>query len=63
MKSAPSYSKHKTLSELGAIIRGTSYPSLEPLLQTKGASEVAAIKPGYLERAYKLRELGRLVRG
>ena len=27
------------------------------MLQTKGASEVATRKPGYLERAYKLKEL------
>jgi hypothetical protein len=64
IKSASSYNKQKKLSELGAIIRGTSYPSLEPIpmFQTKGASEVAR-KPGPIERQVKLKELGKLVRG
>jgi hypothetical protein len=58
VKSAASYSKRKRLTELGAIIRGTSYPSLEPVptFQTKGAS-------GPIEREVKLKELGKLVRG
>ena len=42
VKSASSYSKQKKLSELSAIIKGISYPSLEsiPMFQTKGASVV-----------------------
>jgi hypothetical protein len=64
VKSASEYSKHKKLGELAAIIKGRSYPSLEPLFQTKGASEVArARKPGPIEREVKLKELGKLVRG
>ena len=64
VKSASSYSKQKKLGELGAIIKGTSYPSLEPIFQTKGASEVArARKPGPIEREIKLKELGKMVRG
>ena len=60
VKSASSYSKHKKLGELGAIIRGTSYPSLEPMFQTKGASVVGnniPRKPGPIEKAFKLRNL------
>jgi hypothetical protein len=66
IKSAASYGKRKKLSELGAIIRGTSYPSLEsiPMFQTKGASESGvARKPGPIEREVKLKELAKLVRG
>jgi hypothetical protein len=46
VKSAASYSKRKRLSELGVIIKGISYPSLESIsvFRTKGASEVAARK-------------------
>ena len=62
VKSASSYSKSKKLGELGSIIRGTSYPSLEPMLQTKGASEIAR-RPGPIEREVKLRELGKIIRG
>ena len=40
VKSRSDYSKQKKLGELGAIITGTSYPSLEPMFQTqtKGAA-------------------------
>jgi hypothetical protein len=64
VKSASSYNRHKKLSELGAIIRGISYPSLEPIpmFRTKGASEVTR-KPGPIEREVKLRELGKIIRG
>jgi hypothetical protein len=66
IKSASSYSKHKKLGELGAIIKGISYPSLEsiPVFQTKGASEVARKpKPGPIEREVKLKALGKMIRG
>ena len=67
IKSASSYRRQKKLSELGAIIMGTSYPSLEPMFQTKtkGASEVdnKPRRPDYLERELKLRELGKMIRG
>ena len=64
VKSASSYNRQKKMAELGAIIKGTSYPSLEPMLQTKGASEVArARKPGPIEREVKLKELGKMIRG
>ena len=67
VKSASSYRKQKKLTELGAIIRGTSYPSLEsiPMFQTKGASFNAnnISKPGPIEREIKLRKLGKMVRG
>jgi hypothetical protein len=59
VKSASAYNKQKKLGELGSIIRGTSYPSLEPMLQTKGASR----KPGPIEREVKLKELGKIIRG
>jgi hypothetical protein len=53
VKSASSYSKQKKLSELAAIIKGISYPSLESMFQTKGASEVATGQPEPIERALK----------
>jgi hypothetical protein len=59
----PSISKQKKPGELGAIIRGTSYPSLEPMFQTKGASSEVARKPGPIEREVKLKELGKIIRG
>jgi hypothetical protein len=55
---------HKKLGELGSIIRGTSYPSMEPMLRTKGASESGvARKPGPIEREVKLKALGKIIRG
>jgi hypothetical protein len=62
IKSASSYNKRKKLSELGAIIKGISYPSLEsiPMFRTKGASSFR--KPGPIEREIKLRELGKIIR-
>lgn len=65
VKGASSYYRQKKLTELGAIIKGTSYPTLEPMFQTKGASEVAAAarKPGPIEREVKLKELGKIIRG
>jgi hypothetical protein len=63
VKGTSSYRKQKRLSELGAIIRGTSYPSLSiPMFRTKGASEVLR-RPGPIEKEVKLKELGKLVRG
>ena len=58
VKSASSYGKQRKLSELGAIIRGTSYAGLSPWLQTKtkGASEVVR-KPGPIEKRLTLRNL------
>ncbi|MGA9296743.1 MAG: hypothetical protein WA326_02330 [Nitrososphaeraceae archaeon] len=66
IKSASSYNKRKRLAELGAIIKGISYPGLEsiPMFRTKGASEsLVARKPGPIEREVKLRELGKMIRG
>jgi hypothetical protein len=54
------------LGELGALIRGTSYPSLEPLFQTKGASSSVnniVRRPGPIEREIKLKELGKMIKG
>jgi hypothetical protein len=63
IKSASSYNKRKKLAELGAIIKGISYPNLEsiPMFRTKGASEVTR-KPGPIEREVKLRELGKMIK-
>ena len=68
VKSKYTYAKQKKLGELGSIIRGTSYPSLEPLFQTqtKGASSSennVPRRPGPIEREVKLRALGKMVRG
>ena len=64
IKSASSYNRRKKLGELGSIIRGT-YPSLEPMLQTKGASvsNIERRSIGPIEREIKLKELGKIVRG
>ena len=54
VKGASCYSKQKKLSELGAIIKGTSYPSISiPMFRTKAASVVRnniPRKPGPIER-------------
>jgi hypothetical protein len=64
IRSPANYSKHKKLGELGAIIKGTSYPSLEPMFQTKGASSENNFKrPGPIEREVKLKALGKMIRG
>ena len=64
VKSASSYNRRKKMGELGAIIKGISYPGLEPMFQTKGASsEVATRKPGPIEREVKLKELAKITRG
>jgi hypothetical protein len=62
VKSRSKYNRQMKLGKLGAIIRGTSYPSLEPMFRTKGASEVVR-KPGPIEREVKLKELGKMIRG
>ena len=65
IKSASTYRKQRKLSELGAIIKGVSYPPISiPVFRTKGASrsEVAR-KPGPIEREVKLKELGKMIRG
>lgn len=65
VKSASSYNKHKKLTELAAIIKGVSYPSLEPIFQTKAASvsNIEKRSIGPIEREVKLKELGKIVRG
>jgi hypothetical protein len=65
VKSASSYSKQKKLPELGAIIKGISYPSLSiPMFRTKGASfENNFNRPGPIEREVKLKALGKIIRG
>ena len=62
IRSRSDYIKNRKLLDLGSIIKGTSYPSVEPLFQTKGASEIAR-KPGPIEREMKLKALGKMVRG
>jgi hypothetical protein len=69
IKSA-SYRKQKKLTELAAIIKGTSYPSLEPIpiFRTKAASVVGnniprTRKSGPIEREVKLKELGKMIKG
>ena len=65
IRSASSYRKQKKLTELGAIIRGASYPPISiPVFRTKGASfENNFKRPGPIEREVKLRELGKIIRG
>jgi hypothetical protein len=63
VKSASSCGKYKKLVELSAIIKGTS-TGLETTSKTKGASVLGNIKkPSPIEKALKLKELGKLVRG
>jgi hypothetical protein len=64
VKSASSYRKEKKLTELAAIIKGTLYPSLEPIFQSKGASaNNIGGRPGPIEREVKLKALGKIVKG
>jgi hypothetical protein len=70
VKSGSGYYKDKKLSELAAIIKGTSRTCLDTSLQTKGASGANITKdifgnspkPGYLERQFKLKELGKMIK-
>ena len=62
IKSGSSYFREKKLAELGAVIRGVSYPSVSyvgvkkaNVTKTKGTSNA--------ERQFKLKELGRMIRG
>jgi hypothetical protein len=68
IKAASSYRRERKLSELASIIKGVSYPSISYAdtktspqfwgnvrTKTKGASNA--------ERQFKLKELGRLIRG
>jgi hypothetical protein len=75
IKSASSYYKDKKLSELASIIKGVSYPgisyagikktnaNIRTKTNAKGASNPQIQrKPGYLERQFKLMELGKMIR-
>lgn len=62
IKSASSYYKEKNLAELGAVIKGISYPGISYVgvkktnaTKTKGASSV--------EKSRKLKKLGRMISG
>ena len=72
VKSTSSYYKQKKLSELSAIIKGVSYPGISyvdvkktNVTKTKGASNVGNLprKSNPLDRQFKLKELGRMIRG
>jgi hypothetical protein len=66
IKSAASRSKERKLAELGAIVRGTSSGAClwtNPQLQTNGASSSSSRIQGPIEKASKLRELGKIIRG
>lgn len=64
IKSKTDYDRSKKLLDLGDIIKGTSYASLSPWLQTKGASAIKKIlRPGPIEREVKRKALGKMVRG
>jgi hypothetical protein len=64
VKSASSCEKRRKLTELGAIIKGTSYPGVESVFRAKGASVIKKItRPGPIEREMKLRELAKMIRG
>jgi hypothetical protein len=58
IKGASSYNRRKKLSELGALITGHSYGRSMPVTETKGASRIQ----GPIEKAYKLNELGKMIR-
>ena len=67
IKAASSYNKQKKLSQLGAIIKGTSYAGLEVSFLTKGASNSINYSkvngPLALEKKFKLKELGKMISG
>lgn len=67
IKGASSYRRERKLSELASVIKGISYPGISYvgavvkananfITKTKGAST-------QLEKQFKLKELGRMVRG
>jgi hypothetical protein len=56
-KSASSYDKRRKLIELGHLVKG---------VQTKAASEIIRKNPirlGPIEKAFKLKELGKMIKG
>ena len=57
----------RKLLELGHLIKGTPAGTAPPMTKTKGASAANIVntprKHWYLERKFKLKELGKLVRG
>ena len=69
IKAASGYRRERKLSELASIIKGVSYPGIsyagKKKTKTKGASYTGnlPIKLVPLERQFKLKELGRLIRG
>ena len=65
VKGASSYRKQKKLTELGAIIRGTSYQPISIPARTKGASSFVENnfkRPGPIEREVKLKALAKIMR-
>jgi proline racemase len=66
IKSAPSYYREKKLAELGAVIKGISYPGISYVGVNKSnanTTKTRSASNAYVERQFKLKELGRIVRG
>jgi hypothetical protein len=70
LKSAASRERERKLTNLGALIKGTSYPTVAdifPKNNNKGAStfDFSYYKrnQGPIEKAVKLRALGKMIRG
>lgn len=67
IKAASSSDKRRKLTELGKLIRGTSYPGVENIFRAKAASfvenNIRTRRQGPIEKAIKLKELAKLVRG
>jgi hypothetical protein len=57
IKSASSYNRRNKLSELGSLIKGTSYPAISYPNRAKGASS------SNVDKSQKLKELGKLIKG
>jgi hypothetical protein len=65
VKSASSGDKRRKLAELGAMIKGVKLESSSFQTKTKGASVAKNnfSQPGPIERAIKLKELSKMIRG
>lgn len=66
IKSASSYYREKKLAELSAVIKGISYPGISYVGVNKSnanTTKTRSASNAYVERQFKLKEPGRIVRG
>jgi hypothetical protein len=63
IKAASSYRRERKLSELYAIIKGVSYPGISYVDVRKTKTTNAKGASSQLERQFKLKELGKMIKG